>query len=194
MNTQHLIPFAVAVALLAACGKRDDATTPATEAATAPSPAGPPVINASAQIAPAPGQSVTGTLSLTDDGSGVRISGSLQGLPPNGEFGFHIHENGDCSAPDFSSAGAHFNVDNAPHGNPQGGTRHAGDMLNAKSDAQGVANVDVTLTTVSLAPDQPNGVRGRAIVVHEKADDYTTQPSGNSGARVACGVIDGLAT
>ena len=90
------------------------------------------------QLAPTQGHNASGTLALAAEGDSVRLTGTLQGLSPNGEFGFHIHENGDCSAPDASSAGAHFNPANAQHGNPQGETHHAGDMLNAKSDAQGV--------------------------------------------------------
>jgi len=120
----------------------------------------------------------------------LHLTGSLQGLKPDSEFGFHIHEKGDCSAPDASSAGAHFNPTNAQHGNPQGESHHAGDMLNAKSDAQGSAQVDTIANGVSLDSGVPNGVRGKAIVLHEKADDYASQPAGNSGARIACGVIN----
>ncbi|MBC8025077.1 MAG: superoxide dismutase family protein, partial [Steroidobacteraceae bacterium] len=147
-----------------------------------------PVV-ASAQLAPTAGNTAAGTLTLTAEGESLRISGTLSGLTPNGEFGFHIHEKGDCSAPDASSAGGHFNPANAQHGNPQGESHHAGDMLNAKSDASGAAQVDVMASGVSLTSGQPNDVRGKAIVVHEKADDYSTQPSGNSGARIACGTI-----
>jgi Cu-Zn family superoxide dismutase len=128
-------------------------------------------------------------LTLRAEADGVHLSGTLRGLPPNGEFGFHIHEKGDCSAPDASSAGGHFNPTNAQHGNPQGAAHHAGDMLNAKSDARGVAQVDATAAGVTLGGGQPDDVRGKAIVLHEKADDYASQPAGNSGARIACGVI-----
>jgi Cu-Zn family superoxide dismutase len=117
------------------------------------------------------------------------LTGRLEGLKPDAEFGFHIHENGDCSAPDASSAGAHFNPSNAQHGNPQGDAHHAGDMLNAKSDAQGNAQVDAQADGVTLRTGEPNDVFGKAVVLHEKADDYSTQPSGDSGARIACGVI-----
>ena len=116
--------------------------------------------------------------------------GSLQGLKPNAEFGFHVHEKGDCSAPDASSAGEHFNPADAQHGNPSGEAHHAGDMLNVKSDAQGLAQVDVHASGATLHSGQPTDVLGRAVVLHEKADDYATQPSGDSGARIACGVIN----
>ena len=119
----------------------------------------------------------------------MHLSGSVQGLAPDAEFGFHIHEKGDCSAPDASSAGAHFNPSNAQHGNPAGETHHAGDMFNAKSDTQGVARIEVDVTGVTLGDGQPPDVLGKAVVMHEKPDDYATRPSGNSGARIACGVI-----
>ncbi len=197
MNTQYprsLVALTVAAALLAGCGKRDEAATPAadtpaTTVAPAPAEAPAPAVMASAQLAPTQGHTASGTPNIQTEGEALHISGRLEGLPPNGEFGFHIHEKGDCSAPDASSAGGHFNPANAPHGNPQGGTHHAGDMLNAKSDAEGVAQVDAVSTGVSLAAGEPNDARGKAIVLHEKADDYATQPSGNSGARIACGVI-----
>jgi superoxide dismutase, Cu-Zn family len=197
-NLRSLIALSVAAALLAGCGKREEAATPAadsagTPAATAtPAPADTPApgVTATAQLAPTQGHNASGTLNIQSEGDALHISGRLAGLPPNGEFGFHIHEKGDCSAPDASSAGGHFNPASAQHGNPQGETHHAGDMLNAKSDADGVAQVDAVTTAVSLTAGQPNDARGKAIVLHEKADDYTTQPSGNSGARIACGVIN----
>ena len=122
-------------------------------------------------------------------GDSIHVTGALLGLPPNTEVGFHIHEKGDCSAPDASSAGGHFNPTNTEHGDPQGAMHHGGDMLNAKSDAQGTAQVDVVASGVSLTSGQPDDVHGKAIVLHEKRDDYKTQPSGDSGKRIACGVI-----
>ncbi len=185
-----LLSCAVTLAL-AACGRQ---SPPADQAqAPAPSPAEtqpPPPANAVARLAPTQGHSASGTLTLTAEGpDAVRLSGSLQGLPPNAEFGFHIHEVGDCSAPDASSAGAHFNPANVEHGDPAGPTHHAGDMLNVKSDGQGMATVDATASGVSLATAQPNDVLGKAVVLHAKPDDYKTQPSGASGDRIACGVI-----
>ncbi len=180
-----------AVALLAACGKRDDGAKSADTAAAAPAAADvPPPARATAQLAPTQGNTAAGTLDLVAESNAVRVSGSLQGLPPNGEFGFHIHEKGDCSAPDASSAGGHFNPTSSPHGDPAGAEHHAGDMLNLKADAQGAATVDVSVTGVSLVSGQAENVHGKAIVVHQKADDYKTQPSGDSGARIACGVIN----
>jgi Cu-Zn family superoxide dismutase len=100
-----------------------------------------------------------------------------------------VHEKGDCSAPDASSAGPHLNPTNAEHGDPQGAAHHAGDMPNAKSDASGMAEVNAHVSGLTLGDGGANDVVGKAVVVHEKADDYKSQPAGNSGARVACGVV-----
>ena len=142
-----------------------------------------------AQVAPTQGNTVTGSVALASSPQGVHITGAIQGLKPNAEFGFHVHEKGDCSAPDGSSAGGHFNPAQAQHGNPASGPHHAGDMVNIRSNAEGVAEVDTTATGTTLHGDPNTDVMGKAIVVHESPDDYTTQPSGNSGKRVACGVI-----
>jgi Cu-Zn family superoxide dismutase len=190
MRMKALIPLSIATALLAACGQRDSAPQPTAgdpppaTAAPAPQPAGGTV-----QLEPTQGNTASGTLTLTQEATGVRLAGTLQGLKPDAQFGFHIHEKGDCSAPDASSAGDHFNPANAQHGNPDGDAHHAGDMHNVKSDAQGNAQVDALADAVSLDGSQPAGVIGRAVVLHEKPDDYATQPSGNSGNRIACGVI-----
>jgi superoxide dismutase, Cu-Zn family len=180
--------------LLVACSREQpegaprapDDTTAAPAEKTQPAAAAP---EAAAQIAPTQGNTVTGGLALAQSAAGVHITGSIQGLKPDAEFGFHVHEKGDCTAPDGSSAGGHFNPTQAQHGNPSGPTHHAGDMSNIKSDGQGVAQVDVTAAGTSLNGDPGSDIMGKAIVVHESPDDYTTQPSGNSGKRVACGVI-----
>ena len=193
-----LLPMLTAAILLAACGRQDqpqrsEATTeaPATATPATPDPpTGPTGDTASVQLAATQGRTATGVLSVTSASDGVHLSGSLQGLKPDSEFGFHVHEKGDCSAPDASSAGEHFNPGGAQHGNPSGDAHHAGDMLNVKSDSQGMAQVDVHASGATLHTGQPTDVLGRAVVLHEKADDYATQPSGNSGARIACGVIN----
>jgi Cu-Zn family superoxide dismutase len=153
-------------------------------------PEGQTPVGAEVQLKPTQGNSVQGTLSLSTQKAGVRIGGIIEGLKPNAEHGFHVHEKGDCSAPDASSAGAHFNPSSQPHGNPnEKAPRHLGDMINLRADSKGVAKVDAFLDGATLHTSQPTDVLGKAIVVHEKPDDYTTQPSGNSGGRVACGVI-----
>jgi superoxide dismutase, Cu-Zn family len=183
-----------ATLLLAACSKEQPAgaprepepTTAAPAEKTTPSEA---ASEAAAQIAPTQGNTVTGSVALSSSPQGVRITGAIQGLKPNAEFGFHVHEKGDCSAPDGSSAGGHFNPTQAQHGNPTSGAHHAGDMPNIKSNAEGVAQVDTTAAGTTLNGEQTTDIMGKAIVVHEGPDDYTTQPSGNSGKRAACGVI-----
>ena len=186
-----------AASLLAACGqKNEQPAQPETGATATPStppvapPAGEMASGATVQLAATQGHSARGSLTLTSEADGVRLTGSVEGLKPTGEFGFHIHEIGDCSAPDASSAGPHFNPGNAVHGNPEGGAHHAGDLYNLKSDGQGVARVDVLARGTTLGGAQATDVRGRAVVVHEKADDYSTQPSGDSGDRISCGVIN----
>lgn len=205
------IALAVVIASVAAgCGKKEDVAPPGSPASEAPAPTGdsPTVATATepgttpgssaigettsqatVQLAPTRGNTANGGLKISAAGAGVHISGMVQGLKPDSEFGFHFHEKGDCSAPDATSAGAHFNPTSQQHGNPQAQPHHAGDMLNVKSDAQGVAEVSIDNPDVSLGSGQPNDVIGKALVMHAKPDDYQTQPSGNSGDRIACGVI-----
>lgn len=134
-------------------------------------------------------QNVTGTLTFTElPGEKIQVVGELRGLTPNTEHGFHIHEKGDLSAPDLMSAGAHFNPENKKHGGMHGDQRHVGDLGNIRSDAQGVARVDVTMENASLSGK--NAIANRSILVHAKPDDLKTDPSGNSGGRVAGGVIE----
>jgi Cu-Zn family superoxide dismutase len=178
-----LLAFA-SIALLAGCAT-DNERGPAPPAA-ADSPA-----RAHALLAPASDSDVSGTLSFVSSAEGVRITGRIAGLEPGSTHGFHIHENGNCSAPDASSAGGHFNPIQQPHGHPAEGPRHAGDLPNQQANAEGVATVDVLAHDVELGTGANTDIVGRAIVVHAKPDDYTSQPSGDSGARIACGVITG---
>lgn len=143
---------------------------------------------AQAQLMPRSGSAVSGTVGFTQRGDKLVMTGEVRGLRPNAEHGFHVHERGDCSAPDASSAGGHFNPDAKPHGRAGQGQHHAGDVPNLKADANGVARVDVELSWLSLA-GATNGVIGRSLVVHRDPDDYRSQPAGNSGPRVACGLI-----
>ncbi|RNF83898.1 superoxide dismutase family protein [Montanilutibacter psychrotolerans] len=144
---------------------------------------------ASATVAPASGSLVSGKLSLTPMTGGVRVSGELGGLGRGSTHAIHIHEKGDCSAADASSAGAHFNPAAATHGKVGGGAHHAGDMDNIVASADGVARVDVHAEGVTLGGGAANDIAGRALVVHAAPDDYSSQPAGNAGARVACAVI-----
>ena len=129
-----------------------------------------------------------GTLTLMDRDGGVHISGELTGVP-NGEHGFHIHETGTCDAAiQFESAGAHFEPAGKKHGteNPEG--PHAGDLMNVTADDDGKVTVDLSNANVTL--DALLDADGAALVLHADPDDYKTDPSGNSGDRFACGVIE----
>jgi len=141
---------------------------------------------AEAKLEPTSGNTVAGTVKFKEDGGKIQVLARLTGLAP-GAHGFHVHEKGDCSAPDAMSAGGHFNPDNQAHGHPQKGPHHAGDMLMLVADTSGKADLLTELTGVSISG--ATGIVGKAVIVHAAADDYTTQPTGNSGARVACGVI-----
>lgn len=130
---------------------------------------------------------VTGTVKFVQQDGYVMVNVSAQRLGSNQEHGFHIHEKGDCSAADGMSAGGHFNPTGAAHG-PQHGEKHAGDMPALVADASGYASTSFKLTGVTLT-EGPNSILGRSVIVHKDPDDYKTQPTGNSGARIACGVI-----
>ncbi len=122
------------------------------------------------------------------EGGGVRVEGEVRGLTP-GPHGFHIHEFGDVSSPDAMSAGGHFNPMMAEHGAPNAGAgkRHEGDLGNIEASPRGIAKVDYVDPNLSFAG--PGSIIGRSVIVHEKADDHKTQPTGNAGGRVAAGVI-----
>ena len=139
-----------------------------------------------AVLHPTQGNKVQGVVSFIKERDGVHVEASIQGLSP-GLHGFHLHEYGDCSSPDANSAGGHFNPMNMPHGGATGEKRHAGDFGNIPADASG--NGKLTLVDSMLSLEGPNSIIGRGVVVHAQPDDFTTQPTGASGPRVACGVI-----
>jgi Cu-Zn family superoxide dismutase len=142
------------------------------------------VNSAIAVLEPTQGSKVTGTLTFTklQEGSGVQITGDIQGLT-QGKHGFHIHQYGDISSPDGKSAGDHYNPTNTRHAGPDDAMHHAGDMGNITAGSDGVAHVDIKLST------DISSLIGRSVVVHEKEDDLMSQPAGNAGARIAVGVI-----
>lgn len=148
------------------------------------------VTEAKAEVHSSSGSKVKGVVTFTQvDGGGVKIVADFEGLTP-GKHGFHIHEKGDCSAHDGSSAGGHFNPTNQPHGGPDSEKRHAGDLGNVKADESGKAHYERIDTVISLNGDQ--SIVEKSIVIHQDPDDYTTQPTGNSGARIGCGVIQAV--
>lgn len=139
-----------------------------------------------AVLHPTGGSNVTGTVLFTRAENGVGISATVEGLTP-GKHGFHIHELGDCSAPDGTSAGGHYNPDGNPHAGPDQKPRHMGDLGNLKANTYGYADYERVDDYLSL--DGPKSVVGRAVIVHAGEDDLSTQPTGAAGARQACGVI-----
>ena len=190
MRTPRLIRtmFPATMLVLAACS-----STPAMQSqsprAEAPAPAMSTARAATITLMPASGSLVSGKLTATPIRNGVQFTGEIGGLAPGSTHAIHIHEKGDCSAADATSAGGHFNPAQQPHGRVDTSPHHhGGDMDNFVADANGTARVDVHALGVSLGGGATD-IGGRAIVVHAAADDYTTQPSGNAGARVACGVI-----
>ncbi|MDQ6620200.1 MAG: superoxide dismutase family protein [Pseudomonadota bacterium] len=140
-----------------------------------------------ADLAPTKGNTARGTVTFRPDGDRFVIVADLSGLAPGGH-GFHVHEKGDCSADDGMSAGGHFNPTGKPHGNPGSPDHHAGDMPMLMADASGNAHMEASIKASSVATGVTDLV-GKAVIVHKDADDFATQPTGNSGARIACGVI-----
>ena len=143
---------------------------------------------ASAVLEPTKGSTVRGNVSFVQIGDKVRVNATVSGLKPNGEYGFHIHEAGDCSSGDGMSAKGHFNPYGKPHAHAGTPDRHAGDLTSLKSDGNGNASLKVDLDVITVAPG-PASVVGRGLIVHAQADDFKTQPTGNAGARSACAVI-----
>ena len=143
---------------------------------------------ATAQLQPTKGSKAFGEATFEQTGGRVRVVVYAQGLAPGREHGFHIHEAGDCSSGDGESAKGHFNPFGKPHGRPGGGERHAGDLPALKADKSGRAKLDTEVDIISVAPGMASIV-GRGLIIHTDADDYTTQPTGNSGKRIACAVI-----
>ena len=145
--------------------------------------------SATVNLASASGSLVSGKLTVVPMGNGVHLTGEVGGLSPGSTHAIHIHEKGDCSAADASSAGGHFNPAAQPHGKVGSGAHHGGDMDNLVANAEGVAQVNAHAEGVTLGGGAANDVAGKAVIVHAAADDYRTQPTGNAGGRVACGVI-----
>ena len=139
-----------------------------------------------AVLHPTQGNQVSGTVTFTQAGAEMKIVAEVSGLTP-GKHGFHIHEFGDCSSPDGKAAGGHFNPTNEPHAGHDVAQRHEGDMGNLEADASGKAHLELTDKMMKMSGEE--SIIGHAIIVHAKADDLKSQPAGDAGARVACGVI-----
>jgi Cu-Zn family superoxide dismutase len=162
---------AAAAALLAACQTTPDEP-----------------LRATAALQPTKGSKTFGEATFEETDGKVRVIVFAQGLKPGQEHGFHIHEAGDCSSGDGMSTKGHFNPHGKPHGHPSTGERHAGDLPALKAGKDGRAKLDVALDLITVRPG-PASVIGRGLIIHADPDDYKTQPTGNAGARIACGVI-----
>jgi Cu-Zn family superoxide dismutase len=181
-----------ALLLLPSCGQPDE--NPGGEISLAAEDSTAVVEGLSYAVAdrhPTTGSEVHGTVTFTFDENypGADVEAQVMGLS-TGLHGFHIHETGDCSAPDASSAGGHFNPNGGPHGSPDNaaGERHLGDLGNLEADSDGVAQY--TRHDQLLVISAAESIVGKAVIVHEGPDDFRTQPDGGGGARVACGVIE----
>lgn len=151
-----------------------------------PAMAAGPVTKAAAVVNALSASGVTGVVAFAKADGGVKVSVKLAGLKP-GTHGFHIHEFGDCSAADGTSAGGHFNPTGDPHAGPKDDKRHEGDMGNIEADKDGAATLEYVDAKLSF--DGPGSILGRGIIVHAAPDDFKTQPTGNAGGRLGCGVI-----
>lgn len=168
-----VVTWGLSLAFLAGC--QTAATTPSR--------------TASAILRDGAGQTV-GRAVLSEQGPGTRIEVDVKGLPA-GVKGVHVHEVGSCDPPPFSSAGAHFNPSGKKHGTMNPGGAHGGDLPNIEIAANGTGRLVTVTSRLTLAPG-PTSVfdaNGSAILIHAAPDDYRTDPAGNSGARIACGVI-----
>jgi Cu-Zn family superoxide dismutase len=139
-----------------------------------------------AVLHPTEGNEVQGVVTFTKVATGIKVTADVSGLAP-GKHGFHVHEYGDCSAANATSAGGHFNPFGMPHGAPTSDQRHVGDLGNLSADSTGVAHYERIDTMLRL--NGPNSIIGRGLIVHGGEDDLVSQPTGNAGPRVACGVI-----
>ncbi|MBI1988561.1 MAG: superoxide dismutase family protein [Betaproteobacteria bacterium] len=143
---------------------------------------------ATAQLQPTKGNKTFGEATFEQVGDKVRVVIFVQGLKPGQEHGLHIHEAGDCSSGDGMSTKGHFNPFGKPHANYGSAERHAGDLPPLKANKSGRGNVQIDLDIITVTPG-PASIIGRGLIVHADPDDYKTQPTGNAGARIACGVI-----
>jgi superoxide dismutase, Cu-Zn family len=200
---KHLQTLAFVFAAVACGGKSKPETTPVAETTETPTPtatetppaapaetppAAPPAPKtATATLAAASKSKVTGTITFKQAEGGLEVTAMVENLTP-GDHAWHVHVKGDCSAPDAASAGGHFNPENHQHGAPDAEQHHAGDFGNLTAGKDGKATKTFTMKGITL-DDGASSVVGKGFIVHEKKDDFKTQPTGNAGGRVACGVI-----
>ena len=166
--------------LFTACGTEEAGTGGTVGESHAPA-------SAAAVFESKPGAPTAGTMSFIHTEEGVLVAAVLSGLPP-GKHGIHVHEKGVCDAPDFTSAGDHFNPTNQPHACPPDKNRHAGDLGNIEVDAEGNGRFELRTDLLTLDTGA-SSVIGRAVIIHDMADDCMAQPSGASGMRLGCAVV-----
>lgn len=147
----------------------------------------PEITQATAVISPTEGNNTAGVVTFTQTDNGVRVEATISGLDQETRHGFHIHQYGDCRAPDGTSAAGHFNPEGVEHGAPTDDVRHVGDLGNLPTNAQGTADVDFVDSHLEL--NGANSILGRGVIVHAGTDDFESQPTGAAGSRLACGVI-----
>lgn len=139
-------------------------------------------------LSPTQNSSVRGVATFIRSGNVARVNLNMAGFKPNSTHGVHIHESGDCSARDASSAGGHFNPTASEHGAPNGRPHHSGDLGNITADAKGQVYVLFDVSDIAFGSGQ-DSIIGRGLIVHADSDDLTSQPAGNSGPRAACGLV-----
>ncbi len=187
MKLPQLTIWFLLLSALFACSRQQPAQVAKTpESVVKPVDSMASVQKAIAVIHPTKNSKVTGTVTFTQERDGIKIEARLRRMKP-GKHGFHIHEWGDCSADDGSSAGAHFNPENQNHGAPADSVRHVGDLGNIVADDNGVGYYERIDSVLSFTG--AHSIIGRSVVIHEGADDLQSQPTGNAGARLGCGVI-----
>lgn len=142
-----------------------------------------------AHVKPYQDHQISGVIEFIKVPEGIKIIADVNGLPP-GKHGFHVHEHGDCSGTDGMAAGGHFNPTNSKHGGPDSPERHVGDFGNLEADANGHAHYERVDTLIAF--EGPNSILDRSIIIHADPDDFVTQPTGASGARISCGKIEAV--
>ena len=188
----HILATALifsACLFLSACntGSRQEGSS---ESATQDTDTGNNQRTAKATMEPASGSQVSGEAKFTQEAENrVRFQLSVSNLPPGGEHAVHLHEKGDCSAEDASSAGGHWNPTMKPHGRRGQGAYHKGDVGNMTADSNGKAELDLVIEGWTIGGADSTNILEKAVIIHAKPDDFTSQPSGNAGDRISCGVI-----
>lgn len=199
MRPIHTLFLAPAILALAACGPTPEPAADADAGIPPVAPTTPSEVAetaaveqraAFAMLSPTEGNDTSGELTFELVDGNVHITGQVSGLSAGGEHGFHVHEHGDCSAPDATSAGGHFNPHGVDHGRAGENAHHVGDSDNLVANDEGVAEVDRWLHGATIGDGAATDIVGKGVIVHADADDYVTQPTGGAGDRLACGVIE----